>query len=89
MSGNTTAEVKMLPHVDANVGRRDFKSLKDHYEGVGVNAVSVLEAEETVRSLHYSGERNPTCGGMNSKRSLHTPSPSWTRKREELYTMMR
>ena len=59
MSGNTTAEVNLLPHVNANDGRRDFKSLKDHYEGVGVNAVGVLEAEETIRSLHYSGEKKP------------------------------
>ena len=59
MSGNATAEVKMLPRVDSNDGRKDFKSIKDHYEGVGVNTVSVLEAEETIRSLHYSGEKKP------------------------------
>ena len=59
MSDNTIAEVKMLPHVDSNDGKKVFKSIKDHYEGVGVNTVSMLEAEETIRSLHYSGEKKP------------------------------
>lgn len=59
MSGNATAEVKMLPYAQYSNGRLDYKSLKDHYEGVGVNSVSVLKAEETIRSLHYSGEKKP------------------------------
>ena len=57
VSGNATAEVKMLPHGDANDGRRDFIILKEHYEGVGVNAIGILEAKETIRSLHYAGEK--------------------------------
>lgn len=59
MAGNNTAEVKMLPYADNHNGRLDFKALKDHYEGVGVNAVNILKAEETIRNLFYSGEKKP------------------------------
>ena len=59
MAGNNTAEVKMLPYMDSHNGRLDFKALKDHYEGVGVNAVNILKAEETIRNLFYSGEKKP------------------------------
>ena len=59
MAGNNTAEVKMLPYAESHNGRLDFRALKDHYEGVGVNAVNILKAEETIRNLFYSGEKKP------------------------------
>ena len=59
MSNNPTAEVKMLPHADENDGRLDYLALTQHYEGVGVLGVNVLKAEETLKSLFYSGEKKP------------------------------
>ena len=60
MSNNPTAEVKMLPHVTANDGRMDYHALTEHYEGVGVLGINVLKAEETLKSLFYSGEKKPS-----------------------------
>ena len=58
-SGNSVAEVKMLPHTHENNGRLDFKALREHYEGVGVNSINVIKAEETLKNLFYAGERKP------------------------------
>ena len=59
MSGNNVAEVKMLPHAHRTSGRLDFKALREHYEGVGVHSINVVKAEETIKSLFYSGEKKP------------------------------
>ena len=59
MAGNETAESKMLPNANENNGRKDFLSLKEHYEGIGINAVNVIKAEEIIRTLYYSGEKKP------------------------------
>ena len=56
-SGNSITEVKMLPHSHENNGRLDFKALKEYYEGVGVNSINVIKAEETLKNLFYAGER--------------------------------
>jgi hypothetical protein len=66
MAGNSTAESKMLPHSLAQNGRLDFRSLQDHYEGVGLNTRDITAADKIIESLHYSGECKPhICGGMN------------------------
>ena len=59
MSGNEIAEVKMLPHAPLCDGRLDYCALQEHFEGVGVNAVNVLKAEKTLKSLFYSREKKP------------------------------
>ena len=59
MSGNETAEVKMLPHAPLTNGRLDFRALQEHYEGVGVNAINVIKAKETIKNLFYAGEKKP------------------------------
>lgn len=59
MAGNDTAEVKMLPYIEYNNGRLDYKALQEHYEGVGVQPISVTKAEKTLESLFYSGEKKP------------------------------
>eukprot|EP00978_Attheya_sp_CCMP212_P009263 scaffold21879_cov34-Attheya_sp.AAC.2 len=35
IAGNSTAEAKVEPDAELNDGRRDFKNLRDHYEGIG------------------------------------------------------
>ena len=57
--GNPTAEVKLLPHTAERNGRLDFKSLVKHYEGVGIHTKSVTEADKTIDTLFYNGERKP------------------------------
>ena len=42
ITGNTQAESKMQPHLNATNGRVDFKALTDHFEGVGINSVDIL-----------------------------------------------
>ena len=59
MSGNNTAEVKMLPYTEYNNGRLGYKALQEHYEGIGVQPISVTKAEKTLESLFYSGEKKP------------------------------
>ena len=59
ITGNRTAESKVLPHANDNNGRLDYLALKAHYEGVGVNAVEILKAEKVLADLFYSGERKP------------------------------
>ena len=56
ISGNSTAESKILSNTAQNNGRLDCISLKNHYEGIGVNSVDILKAEHTLESLFYSGE---------------------------------
>ena len=59
MSGNETAEVKMLSHASLTNGRLDFGALQEHYEGVGVNAINVIKTEETIKNLFYVGKKKP------------------------------
>ena len=59
ITGNTTAEAKILSHTTAKDGRSEFMALRDHYEGVGVNKCEILIADETINTLFYSGEKKP------------------------------
>ena len=42
-----------------NNGRKDYFALKNHFEGVGAHAKSIVEAENDIESLYYSGEKKP------------------------------
>ena len=64
VSGNDTAEAKMQGLLRPNDGREAFKRLVEHYEGVGIHAVDIREADEVLRSLFYGGEK-PICGGQS------------------------
>jgi hypothetical protein len=59
ISGNDTAESKIQPVASENNGRLDFTRLREHYEGVGVNALDITRADRTLESLFYSGEKRP------------------------------
>ena len=59
-AGNATAESKLLAIADQSNGRLDFKALQDHYEGVGINAIAIREADNIIATLEYTGERRPT-----------------------------
>jgi hypothetical protein len=59
IAGNTTAESKILAYNDQRNGRLDYIALKDHYEGVGINAVDALGADKALENLFYAGEKKP------------------------------
>ena len=59
VSGNDTAEAKMQGLQRPNNGREAFKRLVEHYEGVGIHAIDIREADEVIRSLFYAGEKPP------------------------------
>ena len=58
ISGNSTAEAKVQGNAALKNGRLNYKSLKDHYEGVGVNSIDILQADTTLETLFYAGEKN-------------------------------
>ena len=49
----------MVAHVEENNGRPDFIVLNDHYEGVGVHVVNVVQADKALSDFSYSGEKRP------------------------------
>jgi hypothetical protein len=59
ISGNDTAEAKILSFADEYNGRKDFIALKEHYEGVGINAIDIIQADKVIETLFYSGEKKP------------------------------
>ena len=59
ITGNETAEMRIKAHEAKRDGRIDWLALKEHYEGVGIHAFDIIEAETTLTDLFYSGERFP------------------------------
>ena len=55
VSGNEEAESKIVSLVGTGNGRRCYQILRDHYQGVGVLAMDIVEAESTLNSLFYNG----------------------------------
>ena len=70
IAGNETAESKIMAFADQADGRLDFKALQDHYEGVGINAIAIKEADDVIENLQYSGERKPTMWSDEFERKL-------------------
>ena len=58
--GNDEAEAAIKPHETSNDGRKDWKALKEQYEGSGVYAFDITKAEEDLHSMIYTGEKRPT-----------------------------
>lgn len=59
ITGNPTAEAKVQHLATHNDGRRDYITLRDHYEGVGVHAKDITKAINIIDNLYYSGEKKP------------------------------
>lgn len=59
ITGNDTAEMKIKAHELLRNGRTDWTSLKEHYEGIGIHAFDIHEAETILQDLYYSGEKQP------------------------------
>ena len=59
VTGNDTAEAKIQGLRRVNDGREAFKRLVEHYEGVGIHAIDIREADEVLKTLFYAGEKPP------------------------------
>jgi hypothetical protein len=46
-------------HANAFNGRLDFQALQEHFEGVGINSVDIVNADKALETLFYSGEKKP------------------------------
>lgn len=57
--GNDNAEAKIRSLTNPEDGREAFKRLCEHYEGVGIHAIDIREAEEVLENLYYTGEKQP------------------------------
>jgi hypothetical protein len=57
--GNDTAEAKIQGLPRPNDGRDAFKRLVEHYEGIGIHAIDIREADEVIKSLFYAGKKPP------------------------------
>ena len=57
ITGNSTAETKIQANLVQKNGHLDYFALRDHYKGIGINAVNILKADHTLESLFYSGEK--------------------------------
>ena len=55
VAGKNMAESKIQAHANDDDGRRDFISLKAHYQGVGINAIDVVQAKKVIETLYYIG----------------------------------
>ena len=67
VAGNDTAEAKIQGLAKPNDGREAFRRLVEHYEGVGIHAVDIREADEVIK-ISSMLARNPLiCGGPNLK----------------------
>jgi hypothetical protein len=51
VSGYDTAEAKIQGLMHPNDGREAFKRLVDHYEGNGIHAINIHEADEVMKNL--------------------------------------
>jgi hypothetical protein len=55
VSGNDTTDAKIRGLQRPKDGRKAHKHLVEHYEGVGIRAIDILEANKVLRSLFYAG----------------------------------
>ena len=49
----------MVPHSQHNNGRIDFIALKNHYKGVVVHAINIVQDGKVLQDLFYVGEKKP------------------------------
>ena len=80
IAGNDTAEAKILPHVDENDGSKDYVALRNHYEGVGINAIDITKADKVLDTLFYAGEKKPHMWWEEFEKQLNNAFTTYDRK---------
>jgi hypothetical protein len=78
--GNDTAEAKIQGLQRPNDGREAFKRLVEHYEGEGIHAIDIREADEVLKIL---------CGGLNLRRDSQGRSTHTSNAKGVLFTQTR
>ena len=58
VAGNTKAETAIHNQRARQCGREDWKALKQVYEGNGAFKIEVVDAEHTLETMFYSGEKD-------------------------------
>ena len=69
-SGNVVAEANMVAHAAENNGFLEFMALKDHYEGVGMQAVNALQADKVLNIFFNLDEKKPHIWWYEFERQL-------------------
>ena len=70
--GNTEAESVIKVHEDERDGRLDWLALKRHFEGQGIYAIDIQQAERDLETLYYGGEKKPTMWWLEFERRLNS-----------------
>lgn len=76
---NDEAEAIIKANDTERNGRKDWMSLKTHYEGRGLYTNDMLKAEQDLRSLHYTGEKHPHMWWTEFESRLNTAFATYVR----------
>ena len=85
ITGNSVAEAKVLSHNNQGNGRADYIALKQHYEGVGFHSIEIQQAERTLQSLYYAGEKKPLMDWAKFEKELNLAFAVMERKYGNVY----
>ena len=65
-------------------GRKDWKDLKLHYEGQGMFAIDINEAENILNNMSYQGEKPPTMFWRKFEQKLNTAFATYVKVEERI-----
>ena len=86
VSGNDTAAATIQGLLRPNDGREAFKRLVEHYEGVGIHAINIREADEVIKNLFYAGEKPPHMWWAEFEKKLTRAFNAYVGREVALYT---
>ena len=69
-------------------GRKDWKDLKLHYEGQGMLALEIKEANKALANLIYNGERHPQTYWAKFEQQLNTTFASYVKVEGRVYSTL-
>ena len=67
---NEEAESVIKVHEYKRDGRKDWKALKSHYEGIVIYLNGITNADLNLRTITYIGEKNPTTWWIDFERRI-------------------
>ena len=71
IAGNEEAESVIKVFETERNGRKDWLSLKIHYEGQGLYSKDVMQAEKDLNTMYYLGEKKPTMWWLEFEKRLN------------------
>ena len=69
---NVDTKLSIKIHEQDPDGSKDWKSLKQYYEGMGVYAIDIIKAKIEIQNIYYAGEKPPTMYWKLSESRLNT-----------------